>query len=129
MLNKRIDILGGMNMELWKNCVEFPDYDVSDLGNVRNAKYGYLLSPGVHKDTGVLTVALYKDGKPHTKKVSRLVAETFFGKEQCIGLDVYHNDGNKSNNQLPNLLIGTRREAVRHGKNLRKNNKLNNIDI
>ena len=34
-------------MELWKNIEEATNYEVSNLGNIRNTKSGQILNPGV----------------------------------------------------------------------------------
>lgn len=36
-------------MENWKTIKEFPDYEVSDFGNVRNIKTGIILKPYIRE--------------------------------------------------------------------------------
>ena len=61
-------------MEEWKPIVGFERYEVSTLGNVRRGTRG--LTPGL--DTyGYRQVNLYRDRLRYTRKVYRLVLETF----------------------------------------------------
>ena len=59
---------------------------------------------------GYLVVNLYKgDGKPHSKKVHRLVAEAFLdnpGNKRCV----CHKDNNPANCHVSNLYWGTDKE-------------------
>lgn len=68
--------------------------------------------------SGYAKVSLCRNSKRHEYLVHRLVVETFIG-QIPDGMDVCHNDGNKQNNHVSNLRIGTRREnmadTVRHG--------------
>lgn len=99
-------------MEEWKPIRETDQYEVSNEGRVRNVKTGRILK-GAADDRGRVKVSLHIDGKQHTKKLNRLVAETFYG-DECNGKDVYYRDGNHENNRLDNLVVGTRADAVRN---------------
>ena len=57
-------------------------------------------------------VTLYKDGKPKTCLVSRLIAATFLGDHQ--DLTVNHKDGNPLNNDVSNLEWLTKLENTQH---------------
>ncbi len=94
--------------EIFKTIEDFPDYEVSNLGNVksnknkkRNGKIVSILKSQI-KRNGYSCVHLVKDRKVFTKNIHRLVAETFLekieGKPQ-----VHHLDGDRINNNLPNL--------------------------
>lgn len=61
--------------ENWLPVEEFDNYEVSDLGNVRNVKTGRNLMLNTRK--GYPSVALCKDKKPIFKVVHRLVATAF----------------------------------------------------
>ena len=39
-----------MQKEIWKDIEDFPNYEVSDQGRVRNKKTGHILSPVPDKD-------------------------------------------------------------------------------
>jgi len=93
----------------------FPNYSVSNLGNVRNDKTGRILKPTVNS-RGYLHVGLSKNNKATTHKVHRLVALAFC--EQLAGCDeVDHIDQHKTNNHYLNLRWVTR------GQNLRNKRK------
>lgn len=71
-------------MENWKTIEEFPNYEVSDQGNVRNRKSQKKLK--FKNDQGYSAVGLYLNKKQYTKKVHRLVAEAFIDKIECGNL-------------------------------------------
>lgn len=100
-------------VEVWKEIDEFPNYEVSDQGGVRNKRTRHILKGAVDNSTGYLKVGLRKTGKDHTVSVHRLVALAF-----CEGfregLDVNHIDGNKLNNVSSNLEWCTRSQNNRH---------------
>ena len=96
-------------------------YIVTSDGVVIGLKSGKQLKPSnVH---GYLRVKLYKDAKPKSYQVHRLVASAFIpneqGKEQ-----VNHKDGDKGNNNVANLEWLTQSENQIHAYL----NGLNNTD-
>lgn len=101
--------------EQWKEIKGFPKYQISTLGNVKSLtvkKNGDLLVPQInHK--GYYSVLLYKNGKPHSKKIHRLVAETFLPNPNNKP-QVNHIDGNKLNNIISNLEWCTNSENQIH---------------
>lgn len=101
-----------MSEEIWKDIDGFPNYQVSDLGRVRNKKTGRILKPGC-AGGGYLYVVLSKDGVQCNRHIHRLVAESFLD-WPSEKRDVNHIDGNKQNNYLHNLEWCTRRENINH---------------
>jgi len=102
--------------EVWKDIEGFPGYQASNLGNVRGFRdyHGNItntprvLKASVNKD-GYLELTLYtSDHKKVTKRVHKLIAETFLGKHP--GLVVNHINGIKTDNQLSNLEIVTAKQ-------------------
>lgn len=94
--------------------IGFPDYDVSEFGDVYSWKSGKRVLLKLRTDIdGYKTVGLYKDGKCKRVKVHRLVADAFIPKGK--GRDcVNHKDGNKWNNSVGNLEWCTRKENSTH---------------
>ena len=88
-------------MEIWLSIEDFPNYNISSNGRVRNSTTGKILKPG-HNPKGYNTISLYKNGTQHTKKVHRLVADAFYDGEHD-DLEVNHIDGVKTNNFIGNL--------------------------
>ena len=87
-------------MELWKKISDYPNYEVSTNGRVRNVTTGTILKTADVK--GYRRVVLCDSTGHHPKAVHRLVADAFYDGDH-EGLQVNHIDGNKSNNFLGNL--------------------------
>lgn len=100
-----------INNEIWKNITLFPNYQVSNLGRVRNLITNNILKGGLIQD--YKRVTLSNDTIKTSKKVHCLVAIEFLGyifnaKDSVIN----HIDGDKTNNKLDNLEVVTQRENV-----------------
>lgn len=100
--------------ELWKIINNYPDYKISNLGNVVSlkSKKEKLLNPVVLK-IGYKRVILRHNKKSKQLYVHRLVAEHFLKREknhECVN----HRDGNKLNNNVNNLEWCTRSENNKH---------------
>lgn len=88
--------------EEWGPITEYEGlYEVSNLGRVRNVKTNKLVMQSVVV-SGYKRVTLYKENKPKTKLVHRLVAGTFLPNPNNLTV-VNHKDGNKLNNIVTNL--------------------------
>jgi len=100
--------------EYWGKISGFEDYyEVSNIGNVRNIKYGsYILKPH-DNGTGYLMLCLCVNDIRTYKTIHQLVANTFLGPTP-EGKEINHKDGNKLNNRLENLEYITRSENIRH---------------
>lgn len=97
--------------EVWKAFRE-GNYQVSNLGNVKNTKTGKLKTPS-KSDNGYLIFGHFSNGNRLNVLVHRAVAECFLGKYP-EGCEVNHKDGNKLNNRLTNLEYVTRSENLIH---------------
>ncbi len=102
--------------EEWRSIDGFIDYQVSNIGRVRNSKTGRILKPRYRgKKMNYQSVALYNGGGQVNFSIHRLVANEFIpnpeNKQQ-----VDHIDGNKENNVYTNLRWATNSE-----------NQINNI--
>src|SRR5699024_473267 len=107
-------------------------YKVSNLGRVRAIERvirgrtypDKILSQRMDR-YGYLRTSLYKNGKPKTMTIHRIVAENFIPNEGRK-LTVNHKDGNKLNNKLNNLEWATWSENNQHaldtGLRCNKNN-------
>ena len=102
-----------INNEIWKDVKGYPNYMVSNLGNVKSLNYNrsgkeQILKP-IPNTFGYLQVGLCKNGKPKFYKVHRLVAEAFIpnpNNKPCID----HINTNRTDNRVDNLRWCTYRE-------------------
>lgn len=83
-------------MEIWKKIENYPNYSVSNFGNIKNNKTDKLIYLN-DKGGKYLSVSLYKNNKRKRFYVHRLVAIAFNLKEKNKEY-VNHIDGNKHNN-------------------------------
>lgn len=86
--------------EKWVKIKDFPNYEISNLGNVRNSKMK-LLKPNP-KQKGYLQVQLYYQNKKKRFSIHRLVAQAFIPNPKNYS-QVNHRDGVKTNNKVCNL--------------------------
>ena len=98
-------------MEEWRVINGFPNYSVSNLGNIRNNKTGKFLKSCVK--SGYLNITLINDKIKKTFKVHRLVALAFIENTENK-TDVNHKNKNKLDNTLSNLEWMTRKENNQH---------------
>lgn len=124
-----------MEEEIWKDIKGYQGYQVSNLGRVRTYnKTTYTEKHGIRqwqdrilhfkpstssraniKQGMGYRVDLWKNGKPKTFLVARLVATTFL--EDLINTDmtVNHKDGNRLNNRVENLEWLSRSDNIKYG--------------
>ena len=91
----------------------FENYEVSNLGKVRNIKSGRILKPHLNHN-GYLKHSLYRHDKQKELFLHRIIAIAFIdnpGKKPQVN----HIDENKLNNDLSNLEWCTERENAIHG--------------
>lgn len=86
--------------EIWKTIEEFPNYEVSSLGNVRNKKTGRILKSSLAK--GYPQVILCQNGDKYSRRVHRLVATAFLPNPNNYP-DINHKDECKTHNNVDNL--------------------------
>lgn len=101
-------------MENFKAIPEYENYEVSDLGRVRNVKFGRILKP--QKDpNGYLHVVLSKKRKRKTIYIHKLVAICFLGHlPSGMTITIDHVNGIKTDNRLENLeLVSMRENTIR----------------
>lgn len=105
-----------LNSEIWKPILEFPGYEVSDAGEVRNAKNRQHLSQyKMPNGYMVASFSIDRTSSPAKRLVHRLVAEAFLPNPENKRT-VNHIDGVKSNNCRVNLEWATYKENLDHAK-------------
>ena len=117
-LDKEVEIIDD---EEWRTIFDFPNYEVSNKGNIRSKEYndslGHLRSSKKLKkqvnNCGYEYVILSsKEEKHKTLTVHRIVAKTFIPNPEEKE-DVNHIDGNKLNNNVNNLEWTTTQENIK----------------
>jgi hypothetical protein len=88
-------------MEKYIKIKKFDNYEVSNLGNVRNIKTGRVLIQNI-ETRGYYKVCLYKNNKSYTIRTHRLVASEHVANPNNF-TEVDHIDRNKLNNNSSNL--------------------------
>lgn len=96
-------------MEIWKPLYNFPNYEGSTDGRIRNFKTQRVLKT-YENERGYIVVHLRKDNQQYTVKVSRVIAETFLG--SYPGMDVGYRDLDKTNTRADNLIWCSRSETI-----------------
>ena len=115
--------------EWWKAVENFPDYEVSNCGRVRRRTPAHGTWPGRilkqrrHVRDHYPIVNLWKNRKPHTFPVYKLVAGAFLPLRPSQSHELAHSDGNNQNSHEDNLRWATSAEneadKYRHGRIVR----------
>ena len=87
--------------EMWVDCKDYPDYKVSNLGNVLYSKKGVLVKQRATSN-GSKVVLLRKDNRSITNTIAQLVAKSFELPNEKNRKNVYHIN-ELDNNRLDNL--------------------------
>lgn len=126
-----------MKKEIWKDTIDFPGYQVSNLGRVKSTSrlvyvtnnkgsYSYTIPEKITKvslRTNYLCVTLCLNGKHINALVHRLVAKAFIPNPYDYP-EINHKDENKLNNCIDNLEWCTRKYNKNYGSgNLRSASK------
>lgn len=87
---------------VWAQVYDFPNYLVSNYGDVSNATTGKLLRHSMTQQ-GAVKVNLMRDNVSYTRSVKVLVAELFLDGASDIFNTPIHLDGDQENNRADNL--------------------------
>lgn len=101
-------------MEEYRPIDDYPNYAVSNLGNVKNIRTGRILRYGLNS-SGYKVIDLYNNGKSKTQQIHKLVGKAFLPNPEnkpCID----HKNNNKLDNRLENLRFATLQENSRNCK-------------
>ena len=88
-------------MEVFKKIEEYENYEISNMGNVRNIVTGRILKP-CKNNMGYLSVTLYKNNIRKTFLIHRLVGYAFIPNPQNL-TEIDHIDRIRTNNSISNL--------------------------
>ncbi len=98
-------------MEEWRIISDFPNYSVSNFGNIMNNKTNKKLR--ILIKSGYSHISLVNNKCKKTIKVHRLVAKEFISNPENKQ-EVNHKDKNKTNNHIDNLEWVTHKENCLH---------------
>lgn len=121
-----------------KEVPNFPNYFTTEDGEIYSTKRGglYQLKPMIDT-SGYKRVALHREGRQFTRRVHRLVLETFVG-PRPKGMECCHGQRGTLDNSLTNLEWGTSKknngpDMIRDGTRSRGerqgNSKLNELQV
>lgn len=97
-------------MAIWKTVSEAPEYEVSNLGEIRSTYTNRPLKGGIDKD-GYRKLVMCTQGTRLHRRVASLVCEAFHGLRPA-GAVVRRLDGGRTNDAAANLAWGTQRENI-----------------
>ena len=103
MNNTSID--NNINEEKWKRIADFPSYEISNLGRVRNSS-GKVLKPQQNSRNGYYQIMLHNGingNKIKLHYLHRLVATYFLPKPSEGQTQINHKDSDRANNTASNL--------------------------
>lgn len=98
----------------WKTIEEFPNYEISIDGEVRNKITRKNKKPSVGK-RGYYVFSMVKDGKSYLRTQHIMLAKAFIPNPDNLP-QINHIDGNKLNNKIDNLEWCTAQENLLHAR-------------
>ena len=97
---------------MWKDIPNFDNYEINDVGEIRNKKTNHVLKHSLN-EKGYHKVVLYDNGRKIKTGVHRLVAISFIPNPNNYK-EVNHIDENKNNNSVNNLEWCNRQQNIEH---------------
>ena len=99
---------------MWVEVCDYPNYEVSENGVIRNKNTKYIMKPKHHHNK-YLTVCLTKSvGKYENVLIHRIVAKAFIPNPNNYNI-VNHKDENPANNKAENLEWCTQKQNCNYG--------------
>jgi hypothetical protein len=111
--------LENVNCEEWRTIKDFPNYQVSSLGRIKNIKTNRILKPFKNKTSGYYYIHIINSRERKCYRVHRLVATYFINNPLNLS-DVNHIDENKCNNTSSNLEWVSHLDNIRHGSGIKR---------
>ncbi len=111
--------LENASCEEWRTIKDFPNYQVSSLGRIKNIKTNRLLKPFKNKTSGYYYINVVNSRGRKCYRVHRLVAKHFINNELNLS-DVNHIDENKANNSINNLEWVSHIDNIQHGTGIKR---------
>lgn len=99
--------------ERWHELEEFPDYAVSDQGEIHNIKTGMPRKTSINQQ-GIVKISLYIGRELITRSVAVMVAEAFCDGQTEFFNTPIHLDGDRMNCRADNLMWRPRWFAVQY---------------
>ena len=116
----KIELLNQLlNLTVWLPIKDYPNYEVSICGSVRNFTTKRILKPGLSTN-GYYSIVLCKNNIHKTHYIHHLVCKTFIpnvGNKKCID----HVDSNRLNNTISNLRWASHQDNNRNRQLSSKN--------
>jgi len=104
--------------ENWKSIDDFPEYSVSNFGDVRSNKSGRIMSSSPNQ-FNVVQVGLMRDGIQYHRSVPLLVAKAFLPIRPGPFDTPINLDGDRLNNHVDNLMWRPRWFAIKYNRQFR----------
>ena len=100
----------GMHVELWKKIEEFPEYEVSTEGRVRNTATQTIIgNRPAKKAPNIVYSDLFRHNKKYKRNLAKLVLSAF-SNEPLSAFKIKHEDNDNKNNRLCNLVYESKED-------------------
>jgi hypothetical protein len=114
-------------MEIWKKIENYPNYEISNLGNVKSYNFIKLKNLKLELNLGYYRVMLCNNGIKKRFFVHRLVAKAFIKNEKNKP-QVNHIDECPKNNNANNLEWVTHRENIEYSRTKKGITKIKGVN-